>query len=83
LIETWKLLLESMCYLFLFFFPFFLWRASKYPLFSISRTLVHFSILFFLYSHISLLQLKIFKKDSNKNLEHLFLSNFFLCSLPV
>jgi hypothetical protein len=38
---------------------------------------------FLLHSHMPLLQLKNFKKDINKNLEHLFLAYFFLCLLLV
>ena len=46
--ETWKHFLESIGYLIHLFFS---RRASKYPLFQISRTLVHFfSTPFFLFS---------------------------------
>ena len=76
LVETLKHFQENMGYL-------FLWRASEYPLFSISRTLVHFLILFlsfmnkFCITHASFLQLKLFKRDIYQKLGAFILTNFF------
>ena len=66
--KTWAILFIS-----------FFGQASEYPLFSISRTLVHFSILFIFHSFMNnfciatcFFSATKLLRDNNKNLEHLF-----------
>ena len=76
--ETWKYFCErtgDILFIFLFSF-FFFRRASVYQLFQISRTLVHFFLIFFSMNNFCIAQcffsaIKLLR-DSNKNLEHLF-----------
>jgi hypothetical protein len=66
---------------FFFIFLFFHGGHLSTHCFRFLRHLSIFSILFFCIATCLFLQLKNFKKDINKNLEHLFLTNFFLCLL--
>ena len=72
--ETWKQLCKK-TWAILFISSFFS-QASEYPLFYISRTLVHFFFLSFFMNNFCiapcLLSATKLLRDSNKNLEHLF-----------
>ena len=74
LLETWKHFCERAGAI-LFISLFFRW-ASEYPLFQISRTLVHFFLIFFSMNNFFIAQCFFsatkFWRDSNQSLEHLF-----------
>ena len=80
-----KLLQENMGYLIhLFFFR----RASKYPLFSISQTVVHFFPILSLFmnnfciAHASFSAIETFQKRHLQELGAFILSNLFFVSIP-